>query len=132
MSLAICRRSRALSARCAPDAAQSLNLARGLRGVAGVGEAQATLGGQVLDVGELPGDRLAARRGVGRSSSSSKPAPCLLEPLKAYVLWPATGELGAAWFWHRWPPVGAYVVARGSWGVGAHHGKSVFYVHEHE
>jgi hypothetical protein len=52
--------------------------------------------------------------------------------LKAYVFWPATGEVGGAWFWHRWPPVGAYVLARGSWGPGEHHNENVFYVHEHE
>jgi len=52
--------------------------------------------------------------------------------LKAYVFWPATGEVGAAWFWHRWPPVGAYVVARGSWGAGEHHSENVFYIHEDE
>jgi hypothetical protein len=52
--------------------------------------------------------------------------------LKAYVFWPAAGEVGAAWFWYRWPRVGDYVLARGDWGVGEHHGESVFYVHEHE
>jgi hypothetical protein len=52
--------------------------------------------------------------------------------LKAYVFWPATGEVSAAWFWHRWPPVGAYVVARGSWGAGEHHSENVFYIQPDE
>ena len=70
---------------------------------------------QVRDRAQLaPGHGYAALGQVRRHRQRAR------RGLKAYVFWPATGELGAAWFWHRWPPVGAYVVARGSWGVGEH------------
>ena len=72
--------------------------------------------------------RVAPGRGHGALGQVRRHRQRARRGLKAYVFWSATGEVGAAWFWRRWPPVGAHVVARGSWGVGEHHGESVFYV----